>query len=39
MYGCVVDHKLSYLYMCSNACLLAAKACMHVAHVLQELKI
>ena len=39
MHGCVVDQKLSYLYMCPNACLLAAKAYMHVAHVFQELEI
>ena len=39
MHGCVVDQKLPYLYMCTNACMLAAKACMHVAHVFQELKI
>jgi len=35
MHGCVVDQKLSYLYLCSNACLVASKACMHVAHVLK----
>ena len=39
MDGCVVDQKLPYLYMCSNACMLAANLCMHVAHVFQELKI
>ena len=39
MYGCVVYQKLSYLYMRCNACLLAAKACMHVAYVFQELKV
>ena len=40
MHGCVVDQKLPYLYshiyMCSNACMLVAKVCMHVAHVFQE---
>ena len=35
MYGCVVDHKLLYLYMYSNARVLAAKACLHVAIVLK----
>ena len=39
MHGCVVDQKLPYLYMCTNALMLAAKVCMHVAHVFQELKI
>ena len=39
MHGCVVDQKLSLLHMCSNACMLAAKAFMHVAHVFQELQI
>ena len=34
-HGCVVDQKLSYLYMCTNVCMLAVKACMHVAHVLR----
>ena len=33
MHDCVVDQKLSYLYMCSNACMLAANVCMHVAHM------
>ena len=37
MHGCVVDQKLSYNYLCSNACMLGVKACMHVAHVFQEL--
>ena len=27
------------LHMCSNACMLAAKAFVHVAHVFQELQI
>ena len=35
MHGCVVDQK--YFYTRSNACMLGAKACMHVAHVFQEL--
>ena len=39
MHGCVVDQKLSSLYMCSNACLLGVKALMHVARVFQGLKI
>ena len=39
MHGCVVYQKLPYLYMSTNACMLAAKACMHVALVFQELKI
>ena len=34
-----VDQKLPYLYMCSNACMLAAKVCMSVAHVFQKLMI
>ena len=36
MYGCVVDHKLLYLYMYTNARMLAAKACLHVAIVLNS---
>ena len=40
MHGCVVDQKLPYLYshiyMCSNACVLAVKVCMYVAHVFQN---
>ena len=36
MHGCVVHQKLPYLYMCTNACMLAVKACMQVAHVFQE---
>ena len=39
MHGCVVNQELPYLYMCTNAFMLAAKACMHVAQVFQELKI
>ena len=39
MHGCVVNQKLSYFYTCSTACMHAAKACMHVAHVFQESKI
>ena len=30
MHGCVVDQKLPSLYMCSNACVLAAKVSMQV---------
>ena len=37
MYGYVVIQKLPSLYMCSNACMLAAKACLHMAHVFPDL--
>ena len=36
MHGCVVHQKLPYLYMRTNACMFAAKACMYVDHVFQE---
>ena len=39
MNGCVVDQKLSHLYMCSNACMLGVKACMHVAHMFSHVNL
>ena len=36
MPGCVVNQKPLCFYMCSNACMLGMKACMHVVHVFQN---